>query len=362
VGCVEDKIVQILTARILEAIYEPRFSRHSYGFRHGRSAHHALKRLYEAISQRHKTCVVVEVDIEKFFNNIDHEWLLKKLSERIADRRFLRHIRRLMRNAVLHSDGRLAETERGTPQGSPVSPILANICLNEVVDEWFRKISAGRGEMVRYADDIVFVFSDEETARNIIPVLNLRLNEAGLKLNLEKTRVIPFSSTKPKGTVKFLGFELYWGRNGRKQKTLKLKTAPERLHRSMQSFKEWIKLYRNRLKLTKLWDMAASKLRGHYEYFGVVFNQGKLQHYYWVCTQALFKWLNRRSQKRSMTWEKFLRRLEFNPLPRPPLGFELKDITGLPGFGRKHIPKSRMRESRTSGSVRSGRQKPLPFT
>lgn len=362
VGCLEDKIVQMLTARILEALYEPNFHRHSYGFRRGKSAHQAIGRLYEVIEQRADRAVVVEIDIEKFFNTIDHEWLLQTVEEQITDPFFLRHIRRLLRASVLHVDGQLTETLTGTPQGSPVSPILANICLNAVLDQWFAQNYSGRGEMIRYADDAVFVFQDESHATEFLSALQMRMQEAGLRLNSEKCKIVSFSKNHPQGVFSFLGFGFYWGKAGRKNKVLKVKTDPKRLHKCMLSFQDWIKAARNRFPLEKIWSQAAAKLHGHYGYFGVTFNQGKLNHFYWVSTQALFKWLNRRSQKRSFSWQRFLRRLQLNPLPKPPLGFELLDITSEHGSERNHNPKSRMRKSRTSGSVRSGRQQCLPFT
>jgi RNA-directed DNA polymerase len=361
IGCLEDKIVQVLTARILEALYEPLFHRHSYGFRRGRSAHQAIARLYEDIEARRDSAVVVEIDIEKFFNSIDHDQLIGVLECKISDPFFLRHIRRLLRNSVLHTDGTLAATLTGTPQGSPVSPVLANICLNAILDGWFQANYSGQGELVRYADDAVFVFTDETVARTFLLTLQARMEGAGLRLNLDKCAIVPFSSSAPKGTFSFLGFEFYWGRRSRGHKVLKVKTQPKRLHRCMQAFEQWIKSMRNRRKLVTLWTMAAAKLIGHYRYFGVTFNQSKLEHFYWVCTQALFKWLNRRSQRRSFTWERFMKRLHYEPLPRPPVGFELVDITRNPGSEWNRYPKSRMRENRKSGSVRSASQK-LVFT
>lgn len=353
IGCLEDKIVQVLTARILEALYEPLFHRHSYGFRRGKSAHQAIARLYEVIEARSAQAVVVEIDIEKFFNSIEQDRLLETLAQKVSDPFFLRHVRRLLRCSILHTDGTLAETLTGTPQGSPVSPVLANICLNAILDQWFQQNYASRGELVRYADDAVFVFNDEAVARKFLQDLESQMGRVGLTLNKDKCTIVPFSSHEPKGTFGFLGFRFYWGRNRQKHRVLKVKTDPKRLHRCMLAFEHWIKAWRNRFKLAKLWELAAAKLIGHYQYFGVSFNQAKLEHFYWVATQALFKWLNRRSQRRSFTWERFLKRLHFQPLPRPPAGFELRDITRNDGSAWNRKPKSRMRENRKSGSVRS---------
>jgi RNA-directed DNA polymerase len=361
VGCLEDKIVQTVVARILEAVYEPTFHRHSYGFRPGKSAHQALGRACETIRNRQRSCVVVEMDIEKFFDTVDHEWLIRTLAERIDDPHFLRLIRRLLRNATLHADGKLAEKLAGTPQGSPASPILANICLHALLDTWFVKHWADKGEFVRYADDAIFVFTDEAEARSFQQALGAHLAEAGLKLNLDKTRIVPFSASAPKGTITLLGFELYWGQHFGKGKRLKVKTIPKRLARAAQNFKDWIKAIRNRKTLASIWDMAAHKLVGHYNYYGVISNEPKLSHFYWSCVGSLYRWLNRRSQKRSYTWEQFLRRLRYSPLPRPPRGPELIDISSEHDAVRKHKPKSRMPKSGTYGSVRSASLK-LVFT
>lgn len=271
---------------------------------------------------------------------------------------FLRLIRRLLRNSILTPDADLKLNEAGTAQGSPASPVLANICLHYLLDEWFQEHFGGKGRMVRYADDAVFAFVDSATAHKFRQALAARLAEAGLRLNLDKSGVVPFSKGAPKGTVSFLGFQFYWGRDATRRKTLKLKTQPKRLSRSIQAFKEWVKLTRNRMKLDKLWSLARAKLQGHFNYFGVTYNEAKLSHFYFACNGLLFRWLNRRSQKRSFSWGRYEKRLRFSPLPNPPRGAELKDVTSERSSS-KHQPKSRMRKLRTSGSVRSaGRQRP----
>lgn len=360
VGCLEDKIVQTLAARILEAVFEPLFSRHSYGFRRNKSAHQAVGRLYELIQGAAERCTVVEMDIEKFFDSMDHEWLMQRIESRIADPNFLRLIRTLLRADVLKVDGKIYPTELGTPQGSPVSPILANIYLHFLLDEWFHTNHRSRGRMIRYADDAVFVFDDPTAAEKFRDGLIERMAEGKLRLNLDKSAIVPFSRRKPQGTVAFLGFELYWGRDAAKRRFLKLKTQPKRLARSVQAFTDWIKTSRNRMKLDRLWKIARAKIQGHFNYFGVRTNSAKLSHFYVDCVGALFKWLNRRSQRRSFNWERFERRLSFNPLPTPPASEELRDVFSERG-SLKHTTKSRMREIRTSGSVRSASHR-LVFT
>ena len=183
IGCLEDKIVQGLVAKILEAVYEPRFHRESYGFRPRRSAHQALGSVYGEINKRGKYTVVVEMDIEKFFNNINHDKMMNFLEERISDKAFLRLVRRMLRNSILSEDGNIINNTTGTPQGSPVSPILANIYLHHVLDEWFDKNYIGCAYMVRYADDAVFIFGDVKIAEKFKAELAQRFAEYGLKLN-----------------------------------------------------------------------------------------------------------------------------------------------------------------------------------
>jgi group II intron reverse transcriptase/maturase len=362
IGCLEDKIVQGLCAKVLEAIYEPIFHRHSFGFRPGRSQHQAIARVYQEIRRREDSCVVVEMDIEKFFDQISHEKLMELIESRIVDSHFLRLIRRMLRNSILSEDGTISVNEMGTPQGSPISPILANIYLHHVLDKWFEKNWSGKGQMIRYADDAVFVFNHEQDATEFQGALKERLwTEGQLKLNADKSGLTRFSKRKPEGDIPFLGFIFYWGFAGiRMKRLLKVKTAPKKVANSIQRFKEWIKAERHKHRLAKLWELAAARIRGHFNYYGVATNEAKLNHYYYACVRELFKWLNRRSQKRSYTWEGFLQRLKFNPLPTPPVGRALIAITNGLGSKLKHKPKSRVREIRKHGSVRSnGRQRPL---
>lgn len=361
IGCLEDKIVQSLVAKILEAIYEPRFHRHSYGFRAKRSCHQALGRVYSAIQKRGKHTVVVEMDIEKFFNQVDHDKLMSFLKEQISDEHFLRLVKRMLRNSILSEDGNLIDNTTGTPQGSPVSPVLANIYLHHVLDLWFDENYGTKGEMVRYADDATFIFDDLKVALKFKEALSERFANYGLKMNEDKSQVVEFGP-KHKGIIGFVGFILYWGKASISKTVLKVQTAPARYERALQNFKEWIKAIRNRLPTRELWKRIAARLRGHYNYYGVSFNGRRVYMFYSACVELTFKWLNRRSQKISFTWEKFKRKLMFNQLPKPPLGYELMDITSEYGTENKHKTKSRMRKSRTSGSARSGRQQCLPFT
>jgi RNA-directed DNA polymerase len=360
IGCLEDKIVQTATAKILEAIFEPVMHRHSYSFRSGRSTHQALSRLYSEINKRGKHSVVVEMDIEKFFDSMDQEFLMQMLEKRVKDPFFLRHLRRTLRNSILLPSGKELLSEMGTPQGNPASPVLANIYLHYVLDEWFEAHWEKHGEIVRYADDAVFVFNNMETAKEFRNSLELRLEEFKLRLNTDKSGIRQFGPKDKAGDLPFVGFAIYWGRSFSKKSYLKVKTLPKRLGRCIQSFKEWIKANRHRWKLDVLWEKAKAKIVGHYNYYGVTHNLNKLRHFYYVCTQLLFKWLNRRSQKRSFTWERFQRRLMFKPIPKPTIGAIVIDLTTGLGTKLKRKPRSRVRKLRMHGSQRSsGRQCPL---
>lgn len=361
IGCLEDKIAQNLCSKILEAIYEPIFHRHSFGFRPGKNTHQAISRLHQEIRLRKDSCTVVEMDIEKFFSNINHQKLLELIKLRISDQHFLRLIKRMLKNSILSEDGELKINEVGAPEGSPISPIFSNIYLHYILDQWFEDNWATKGQIVRYADDAVFVFNNEQDAMEFQAALKVQLaKEGGIKLNVDKSGLTRFNESKPEGDIPFLGFIFYWGRSPTFKKLLKVKTAPKKVAASIQNFKEWIKANRHRHRLAKLWDLAAARLRGHYNYYGVTSNEAKLNHYYYACVRELFKWLNRRSQKRSYDWEGFLQRLKFTPLPKPPHGKALIDITNGLGSKLKHKLKSRVREIRKHGSVRSGGwQQPL---
>lgn len=359
IGCLEDKIVQALIAKILEAIYEPLFHRESYGFRPNRSAHQALRSVHTGITRHGKHTVVVEMDIEKFFNNIDHDKMMDFLKRKISDKALLRLIKRMLRNSILSQDGSLIDNTTGTPQGSPVSPILANIYLHYVLDQWFDENYIGHAKMVRYADDAVFVFDDRQRAEKFQHAMTQRFAEFGLKLNLEKSGLVELQPKKG-NVITFLGFDLYWGRARISKSVLRFRTTAKRLAKAVQNFVDWIKAARNQFPARELWKCATARIQGHYNYYAVTFNGDAIYKFYQSCIRNLFKWLNRRSQKASFTWEEFKRKLWYKPLRRPPLGFELLDLTSISGTKFKHKPKSRMRKSRPSGSARSnGRQRPL---
>ena len=320
---IEDKIIQKMMHRVLESIYEPLFRDCSYGFRPGRSGHDAIGALHQHLF-RYNVQTIIDVDLAGYFDSIDHRQLEALLRRKIQDKRFLRYIRRMGKAGVL-AEGELTVSEEGVAQGSICSPILANIFAHYVIDEWFEDIvkprCAGRVALYRYADDMVVCCQNERDAQRIVRALPQRLAKYHLRLNTEKTRLVPFSKwRKPLDgkptSFNFLGFTFYWGRSGKGAVIPKLKSEGKRLRGKLKRVNEWGRTMRNRHKLRDLWTLFCAKLRGHIQYYGVSFNLAAIRKFLERATRILFKWLNRRSQRKSFNWEQFNLFIQANPLPR----------------------------------------------
>lgn len=325
IGCFEDKMVEWVVSKILENVYEPQFIRNSFGFRPNKSAHQAINAIYKTLKDN-KRPHVVEIDFARFFNTIPHRKMMKVLGLCIVDRRFKGLIGRLMKAAIQTADGTTTPTEVGTPQGSIVSPVLANIYLDEVLDQWFIKNYASYNSIiVRYADDAVFMFKTEEQASSFLEQLYQRVTLYGLELHQDKTRIIQFRNTEM-SQFDFLGFTFYWGKGVGRKHLLKLKTRKKTLLKKMQEFDHWVKDARSKMRISEIWRLAQSKIQGHYQYFGYWMNRTKLNHFYYEAVKSLFKWLNRRSQKRSYGWEGFQERLNQFPLGEPPPINQLRNL------------------------------------
>lgn len=322
----EDKLVEWVTAKTLSAIYEPHFDRNSFGFRSAKNAHLALEASYQSLKKGQRP-YVVEMDIEKFFDTISHRRMILILQERITDRRLLSLISRFLQAGILEETG-LINPERGTPQGSIMSPVLANLFLDHCLDGWFRTQMKGHNAVfIRYADDAVFFFERKDQAETFRLALKERMKLYGLKLNEKKSGLTDFG--KKKGTIfDFLGFTFYWKTADRRSPriALSIKTNARTIIKKIGEYTSWIKKMRSRVRIQILWKQTAAKLRGHYQYYGWVTNRNKLEHFYRSVVWNLFRWLNRRSQKRSMTWEAFQQRLQHFPLPTPPDVHALKPI------------------------------------
>jgi len=317
----EDKLLQVAVKRILEAIYEQDFLRCSYGYRPNVSALHAVDKLTVTL-QFGPYNFIVEADIKGYFDNIDHEKLVGMLEERIDDRALIRLIKKWLKAGILDTDGKVIHPATGTPQGGIISPILANVYLHYVLDLWYHQVVKKhcRGEacLIRYADDFVCAFQYQEDAERFYRVLGKRLGKYGLEVAAEKTRVIPFRRDPPSGKsgFEFLGFEFYWGKDRGGRPHLKRRTSRKRLRASLNRFAAWCRENRN-LRLMILFRRLNAKLRGYYNYYGVVGNYASLKQFFWQSMRILFKWLNRRSQRRSFNWQGFQELLKHFRVEQP---------------------------------------------
>lgn len=322
IGNFEDKLVQKLTAKILESIYEPTFLDCSYGFRPGRGCHDAIRALHGHIF-KHPVETVIDVDLANFFGSIRADVTDSLLNERIGDERFLRYIQRLFKSGILR-DGELTVDEEGVPQGSPASPILANIVAHYVIDLWFETTvkphCRGRVAMFRYCDDLVICCQLSADATRVHKALGLRLGKYGLSLNEDKTRLVSFSKARAargerQGSFDFLGFSFYLGKSMKGVTIPKLRTSRKRLRSKLARATAWVRSVRSRLRLRELWKTFVSKLRGHIAYYAVSFNQVMVELFVTKATRILFKWLNRRGGKRRLTWAKFQQFMQAFPRP-----------------------------------------------
>ena len=331
---VMDKVVQEGVARILLAIFEPGFLPCSFGYRKERNAHEALKEINHMIMGS-KTNWILDADIKGFFDHVSHQWLMTFLNDRIADPKFKRLIHKFLRAGVME-EGRFQPTKLGTPQGGILSPILANIYLHYSLDLWFEKVArgklAGLARLVRYADDFIIGFQHLREAEEIKKLLTQRLAKFGLTLSEEKTKVIEFGrfatenakrkgQTKPK-TFDFLGITHYCAKTRDGRFMVGVRTEGKRMGRALLAVNVWLKRERS-LPLKKLWPILASKLSGHYNYYGVSGNFISIARFYRRVKYWAFFYLNRRSQKKSWNWEQFDRYLRSYPLPRPKLTYAI---------------------------------------
>jgi len=324
----EDKLVQSGMVRIMQTIYEQDFIDDSYGFRPKRGCHDALRALSRTVEQG-AVNYIVEADIREFFDCVKQDTLMMFLSHRIADKRMLRYIKRFLK-AGISEDGLYRASERGTPQGGSISPLLANIYLHYALDLWFerrfRKGCAGGARLIRYADDFVVCFQQESDAKRFRVEMETRLNQISLELALEKTKVLEFGSYaqqharkmgKKAGTFDFLGFTHYCSRtrDGRRFR-MKRKTISKRFTVKVKAVKHWLKLNRT-LPTAKLMQRLAARLRGHYAYYGVTDNGRGIGRFYHEVCRLLHVWLNRRGKRGCCNWEKFELLLQRFPLPAP---------------------------------------------
>lgn len=344
----EDKLVQGVVARILNAIYEQDFLECSFGFRPKRGCHDALKVLDKIVNKK-EIKYVVDADIRGFFDHVDHEWMMKFLQHRIADPNILRLIARFLRSGIIEA-GIEYDTPEGTPQGGVCSPILGNLYLHYVLDLWFekrvRKNCRGMAYMVRYADDTVFCFQYEEDAKEFYSQMIERLGKFKLEVAEEKTKIITLNKEeddddgeenggggcRQPNSFDFLGFTHYMGKDKNGARRVKRKTSKKKYRASLLRCKEWIR--RNRHMPTKSFmkEMRA-KLQGYRRYYGITDNRSAVSSFIDEVKRLVFKWLNRRSQRKSFNWDKFNLFLKKYPLPRAKTYVNIFKL----GMGRSYV-------------------------
>jgi group II intron reverse transcriptase/maturase len=328
ISALENKIVERGITWILESIYEEDFLKSSYGFRPNRNAHQALKEVNDLVMQQ-PVNHIVEADIKGFFDNVSHEKLMGFIRIRIGDTALLNLIEKFLKAGYV-DDGILITPDVGTPQGSILSPILANIFLHYVLDTWFettvKNHVRGFCELVRYADDYVCLVRYAEDARRIERALHNRFTKYSLELHPTKSRNISFgrfermnaqAQKRRANTFDFLGFTHYCGisRNGNFK--VARKTSRKKYTAKCKELNAWLKKIRNSVKTKEWWKTLIAKLRGHYQYYGVSENYKGIARFYTYAIKLVRKWMNRRSQKRKMNWERFNTYLEHYPLPKP---------------------------------------------
>jgi RNA-directed DNA polymerase len=317
-----------MTRRLLDAIYEPVFLDTSYGFRPGRSGHDAWRQLNHEV-MREPVNWRGERDRAQCVDPMPHTALLAVLAERIADQQVLRRIARMLK-AGGQTPGGIGYDERGSPQGSSVSPVIAQALLDYVLDQWVvgvvRPSCHGSGNRLRYAADARAVLETEADARRFVRVLPLRLGKCGRRLNTPKTPLVALGQRRAwqvvrgggrMSTVAFLGFTHYWGRSPSGKARRKRQTSKKRLRRALGELKQWLRQERHGRQLPDLWQASARKMQGHCKYFGVTDNSRALYVFEGKGHHLVFRGLNRRSQRRSVTWESFRRYFNRHPLPRP---------------------------------------------
>lgn len=314
--------------KILNTIYENDFLDCSFGFRPNRNCHDALKILNLYIEKR-AVSYVVDVDIKGFFDNVDHRWMMEFLKLRIADPNLLRIIKRFLKGGYME-EGKKYKTESGTPQGGVISPILANVYLHYVLDLWFEKVvrkqCKGQAYIVRYADDFVCCFQHKSEAQQFFHSLKLRLKKFNLEIAEDKTKIISFGrfaehnakrdrNSKP-DTFDFLGFTHYCGKSKEGKFRVKRKTSRKKVQGKLKETKEWLKINRNK-SIHVIMDRFKRSLTGYYNYYCMTDNIQTVNNFKERLENLLFKWLNRRSQRKSFTWDKFNLFLSRYPLPSP---------------------------------------------
>lgn len=340
ISCFEDKLVELAVKRVLEPIYEEAFEDSSHGYRPGRSQHKCLEKLGGTIQQK-RVNHIVEADIRGFFDNVNHEWMLNFLKHRIGDPRIIRLISRMLKGGIME-DGLVRASEKGTPQGSILSPLLSNIYLHYVLDLWFsRKIKKqcwGEAYYFRFADDFLACFQYKADAEGFMNQLGERLEDFGLELSPEKTRCIEFGryarenahkrGQKPKEFT-FLGFTHYCGKTKKGYFKIKRRTSHKKYGQCIREFTDWARRSRGVLKKGEMLRQAKIRVAGHLNYYAITDNSARCTSYLYHVTRILLKWLNRKSQRKTYTWEGYGQALQWIGWPKPYVRKDLNPFRSL---------------------------------
>ena len=313
----EDRLVQGVMAKALSEVYEPRFLDCSYGFRPGRSAHDVVRYINQTIMSR-KVNYVLEADIKGFFDNVDHDWLIKFLEHDIQDKNFLRYVKRFLIAGIMEGS-ELKDSDRGTPQGGLISPVLANVYLHYVLDLWFEKAIKpklrGEAYYVRYADDFLILLQYENEAKEVLEVLKRRLGKFSLEVAEDKTRILPIGRFKgTKEDFDFLGFTFFNTKTRGGKYRLGIRTSKKKLKAKRQAAKAWLRTRMIR-PIPETMEIVAAIIRGHCNYYGVNGNLRFLYKFHDYMKRMTHKMLNRRSQKGCVTYEKFQRIWDYHIAP-----------------------------------------------
>ncbi len=301
----EDKLVQSVMTDILVGIYEPRFLECSYGFRPGRSAHQVVKIIDKSVMTQNIN-YILDADIKGFFDNIDHKWMMRFLEHDIADKNFLRYIKRFLKAGIME-EGKRLKTERGSAQGGLISPVMCNAYLHYVLDLWFEKAVKkqlrGYSKLVRYADDFLIMFERKEEAEAMMRLLTERLGKFGLEVAEDKTRVLSFGrNDKDNNKFDFLGFTFYGTKTRKGSYRVGIKTSEKKLKIKREALKQWIRK-RILFDVEETLKILNRKLTGHCNYYSINGNLRSIRKYYGYARKRMYWMLNRRSQKKSVTWE-----------------------------------------------------------
>ena len=329
---IEDKVVQKSVQMLLEPIYENEFLDCSYGFRAKRSAHQALERIWQ-VAMDMNGCWVVDVDISKYFDNVEHKHLREFLKLRMNDGMLNRLIGKWLKAGVWDK-GQIVFPRKGTPQGGVISPLLANIYLHYVLDDWFYKVVKtrlhGKAELIRYADDFVILVKDKRDVERIWNVLPKRLGKYGLEMNKDKSKIVDFQMPRrcagEKGqTFDFLGFTHHWGISRKRRPIVIRKTSRKSVRKGLRNFYDWLKENRH-MKVSLQYEKVQQKLVGYYGYYKIRGNSQSVSTFKYKVQRLWRYWLNRRNRGNSMTWKKFNILLQQYPLPEPSIVRSLANL------------------------------------